>query len=32
MEELIEKIKAIDWDTIKPEDMPEHGRKFNFSI
>lgn len=32
MEELIEKIKATDWDAIKPEDMPEHGRKFDFSI
>lgn len=32
MEELMEKIKATDWDAIKPEDMPEHGRKFDFSI
>lgn len=32
MEELMEKIKAIDWDAIKPEDMPDHGRKFDFSI
>lgn len=32
IEELIEKISAIDWDAIKPEKMPESGGKFDFSI
>lgn len=32
IEALIEKIKSTDWDAIKPEDMPESGRKFNFNI
>lgn len=32
IEELFEKISAIDWDAIKPEKMPESGGKFDFSI
>lgn len=32
MEELIEKMKAVDWNTVKAEKMSENGRKFDFSV
>lgn len=32
MEELLEKIQAVDWDSIKTGNEPETGRKFDFSI
>lgn len=32
IEELLQKISAVDWNAIKPEKMPETGRKFDFSI
>lgn len=32
MEELLEKIAAIDWDTVKAEKVPESGGRFDFSI
>lgn len=32
MEELLEKILAIDWNDVKSEQMPERGGKFDFSI
>lgn len=32
MEELIEKITAVDWDEVKSEEMPESGGKFDYSI
>lgn len=32
IEELIEKIAAVDWDAIKAEKVPESGSKYDFSI
>lgn len=32
MEELLEKMSAVDWDTVKAEKVPESGGKFDFSI
>lgn len=32
MEELMEKIASVDWDSVKSERKPEHGGKFDFSI
>ena len=32
IEELLEKIKAVDWSQIKAEDKPEAGSKFDFSV
>ncbi len=32
VEELLEKIRAVDWDTIRTGNQPEAGRKFDFSI
>ena len=32
IEELMEKIASVDWDTVKSEKKPEHGGKFDFSI
>lgn len=32
MEELLQKISAVDWNAIKPEKISEAGRKFDFSI
>ena len=32
IEELLEKIKAVDWSQIKAEEKPEAGSKFDFSI
>ena len=32
IEELFEKISAVDWNTVKSEKMPESGGKFDFSI
>lgn len=32
MEELLEKMLAVDWNAVKPEKMPESGGKFDFSI
>lgn len=32
MEELLEKIKGVDWDSIKAEDMTQSGVRFDFSI
>ncbi len=32
MEELIEKITEVDWDTVKSEKVPESGGRFDFSI
>ena len=32
MEELMQKIAAVDWDSVKPERTMESGGKFDFSI
>lgn len=32
VEELLEKIKAVDWEQIKQEEIPESGTKFDFSV
>lgn len=32
MEELIEKINSVDWNSIKSDSLPENGSKFDFSI
>lgn len=32
VDELLEKINAVDWDQIKPEEKPEAGSRFDFSI
>ena len=32
MEELIDKMAAVDWNTVKSEKMSENGRKFDFSV
>lgn len=32
MEELLEKIAAIDWNTIKTEEKPESGSRYDFSV
>lgn len=32
IEELLKKIKEVDWNTIKSEDETASGRKFDFSI
>lgn len=32
VEELIEKINAVDWDSVKSEEKPETGSRFDFSI
>lgn len=32
MEELIKKIKSVDWNTVKAEKTSENGRKFDFSV
>ena len=32
IEELLEKIKAVDWSQIKSEEKPEAGSKFDFSV
>lgn len=32
MEELFEKISAVDWDHVKAEKMPESGSRYDFSI
>ena len=32
IEELLEKIKAVDWSQIKAEEKPEAGSKFDFSV
>lgn len=32
MEELLEKIAEVDWNTVKTEKVPENGGKFDFSI
>lgn len=32
MEELLEKVRGIDWDVVKAEALPESGRKYDFSI
>lgn len=32
MEELLEKISAVDWNTVKSEKMLESGGKFDFSV
>ena len=32
MEELIEKMTAVDWNTVKAEKMAENGGRFDFSV
>lgn len=32
IEELIEKINAVDWSQVKAEDKPEEGGRFDFSV
>lgn len=32
MEELFEKISAVDWDSVKAENRPQSGGRFDFSI
>lgn len=32
MEELLEKIRNVDWDSIKPENMQQSGGRFDFTI
>ncbi len=32
MEELLEKIREVDWNTFQTGNEPEVGRKFDFSI
>ena len=32
VEELIEKINAVDWDKVKAEEKPEEGGRFDFSV
>lgn len=32
IDELIEKINAVDWDQIKAEEKPEPGSRFDFSV
>ncbi|WP_286083258.1 DUF6033 family protein, partial [Parablautia intestinalis] len=32
IEELFEKISAVNWDKIKAEQMSENGSRFNYSI
>lgn len=32
MEELLEKIGAVDWDAVKAEQLPESGRQYDFHI
>lgn len=32
LEELIEKIKAVDWENVKAEKTPENGSRFDYSI
>ena len=32
MKELLEKMTAVDWNTVKAEKMAENGRKFDFSV
>ena len=32
MEELIEKISAVDWENVKAEKTPENGSRFDYSI
>lgn len=32
MEELLEKIKNVDWNAVKAENLPENGRNYDFSI
>lgn len=32
IEELLEKINAVDWNQIKKEEVPESGSRFDFSI
>lgn len=32
IEELLKKIRGIDWDAIKPEKVPQSGGKYDFSI
>lgn len=32
MEELLEKIGAVDWDKVKGEQAPENGRRFDYNI
>lgn len=32
IEELFEKISAVDWDAVKAEKMPESGSRYDFSV
>ncbi|MDE5597587.1 MAG: hypothetical protein K2J04_07125, partial [Lachnospiraceae bacterium] len=32
VEELLDKIKAVDWDQVKPEVKPVSGSRFDFTI
>ena len=32
LEELIEKIKAVDWENVKAEKTPENGSRFDYSF
>lgn len=32
IEELLEKIKAVDWEQVKGEEIPESGSRFDFTV
>lgn len=32
MEELLEKIRSVDWDSVKAENRPQSGGRFDFTI
>ena len=32
MAELLEKIRGVDWDSVKAENRPQSGGRFDFTI
>ena len=32
MDELLEKIRGVDWDSIKAENRPQSGGRFDYTI
>ena len=32
MEELLEKIRSVDWGSVKAENRPQSGGRFDFTI
>ena len=32
MEELLEKIRGVDWDSVKAENRPQSGGRFDLAI